>query len=312
MIIRELEKRDGPEVLKFLLSEFPEEEAILGTRPEGFADVLRRAFRWDARLVLGFLRLVGRPIIVFYIAEEDARVVGTTALSFQGPTGYLSMVVVDPAYRRRGFAQALLERSRSMSARLGKRYVALDVLAKNAPARALYERAGYRSLRVQSFLVHDDASAFPKLPPPPELRPFRPSDAKPLAEIARRANPAEVERVLPTDDRMIRGSRFASSVMAAETATWVVDRGQGPEAWIRAVVSRATEAGHLAAPIVGEGVAPDLALALVSTAGAWCANRGIRRLACQVPEENRRGRAALEGGGFHEAFQSYTLYRPVA
>lgn len=311
MRIRELEKRDAPRVFRFLKTEFPAEEAILGTRPEGFAEIVRRAFRWDARLILGFLRLIGRSAFYFFVVEEDGEVVATTILSYVGPTGYLAMVVVDPKYRRRGFAQALLERARATAKKDGKRFVALDVLATNSPARALYERAGYGPLRTQSFLAHDDAAVFDGARPPTSVRPFLPADAHALVEIVRRGNPPQVEQVLPTDERQVRGSRLANRVMASESAAWVVDRGRGPEAWIRAVVSQATEAGHLAAPIVGESVEPSVALELVRTAGAWCRARGVARLAAEIPHENQRGRAALEGGGFHEAFQSFTLYRPV-
>jgi len=310
--VRELRKPDATQALRFLASEFPQEEAILGTRPEGLDAIVRRVFRWDTRLILGLLRLAGRPVFNFFVVEEENRIVGTTILSFESRAGYLSMVVIDPGYRRRGFAQALLERSRTEVAKTRRPYVALDVLAENAPARALYERMGYRTLRVQSFLAHDDASRFPPGPPPSSIRAFRRSDARALVAIVRQDNPPEVENVLPRSEASFRGSSMGDAVMQATTAAWVVDRGRGVEAWIRAVVSPATEAGHLAAPVIGAGVEPELAAELVRTAGTWIAAHGSRRIAAQVPAENRRGRAALDGGGFHEAFQSYTLYRTVA
>jgi hypothetical protein len=161
-------------------------------------------------------------------------------------------------------------------------------------------------------MAHDDASSFPSAPPPPTIRPFHRRDTERIVEIVRRANPPEIGKVLPPSAASIRGSQLGDSVMQAETAAWVVDRGQGAEAWIRAVISPITEAGHLAAPILGENVEPALAAELVRTAGVWIAAHGSRRIASQVPEENRRGRAALDGGGFHEAFRSYTLYRTVA
>jgi len=311
MKVRELQRGDAPQVLRFLKTEFPAEEAILGTRPEGLEAIFRRVFRWDARLLIGSLRLFGRSPFHFFVVEEDGRIVATTILSFSGPTGYLSMVVVDPAYRRRGYAQTLLERARTTALRARRRYMALDVLVHNTPARTLYERVGYRPLRKTGFFAHDDASAFAGADPPVPIRPFRPSDAAAIVAVARAANPPEIEEVLPTEAATIRGSRLANRVLISETAAWVIDRGRGPEGWIRGVVSEATEAGHLASPVIGPSVEPELALALVRTAGAWCAGKGIRRLATEVPEANARGRAALEEGGFHEAFQTATLYRPA-
>ena len=98
-MIRDLRKVDAPRVLEFLQTQFPEEEALLGTRPEGFAKVVHRVFRWDAQLVIRLARLFGRPLFRFFVVEEDGRIVATTLLSFPERSGYVSMVVVDPAYR---------------------------------------------------------------------------------------------------------------------------------------------------------------------------------------------------------------------
>lgn len=313
MKIRELRASDAPRVLEFLTNYFPEEEALMGTRPEGFAKVVRRIFRLDSRLLLGFLRLVGRSIFNFYVIEEEGRIVATTLLTYPGPTGFISMVVVDPTCRRRGFAKALLEHARATSKRRGKSFVALDVLAKNAPAIALYERLGYRRLRTTSFEVHDAACHFADAPEPPSpmLRSFRKEDAAALVEIVRARNPPEVERVLPLQNDDIGGSRLAARTLQSEYAAWVIDRGHGAEAWIGASVSPAMDAAHVAAPIVGPTVEPSLAISLVRTAGTWCSARRSGRIMASATEENVGGRAALEGGGFHEALSAYTLYRPV-
>ncbi len=312
-MIREIRPADTPRVLEFLRNYFPEEEKILGTRPEGFAEIVRRVFRWDARLVTGFLRLVGRPIFRFFVVEADGRIVATTLLTFPPRAGYISMVAVDQGYRRRGLARMLLERARSATAARGRPYLALDVLAANAPARALYESLGYRPLRSASYLVHDDPRAFGRGPGPvPGLRPFRREDAPALAEIAQTSAPAEIEQVLPTSARDIAGSAWVARMLASESAAWVLDDGAGPVAWVAAVSSRATEAAHVSAPIIGPDVKEESAAALVRTAGAWCGGRGAPRLAATLPEENRRGRTALEEAGFHDVLPIWTLYRRVA
>ena len=312
MIVRDLRASDAPALLGFLRRFFPEEEALLGTRPAGFEKVVRRVFRWDVRLVLALLRAVGRPAFRFFVLEEDGRVVATTLLTFSAAAGYVSMVVVDPAYRRRGFARELLERAHRATRSRGKPYLALDVLAANEPARALYERIGYRRLRETGYYVHDTPSAL--LPAPqgvPGLRPFDPRDAEGLAAVARRVRPAEVERVLPTAARDLTGSAWVGRLLSSEVAAWVVDPGSGPKAWATASVSEATEAGHLGSPIVDPSVGPETAVGLVRTAAAWCASRGVPRLMAMVPEENGGGRAALEGAGFRRAIPVLTLYRPV-
>lgn len=313
MTVRDLRAVDTPSLLDFLKNEFPEEEALLGTRPDGFVKIARRVFRWDTRLLLGLLRLIGRPIFRFFVVEEGDRIVATTLLTFSQRSGYVSMVVVDPAHRRRGWARTLLERARATTRARGKPFIALDVLAANTPARTLYESLGYRPLRAASYLVHEQpASLLPGPTAVPGLRPFRRSDARPLAEIARRENPPEVEAVLPTTSRNLAGSAWVGAILGSELAAWVLDDGRGPVAWAAASVSAATEAAHLAAPVVAATVAPERARALVATAGAWCAVRRPPRVLTMLPAENLRGRAALEGAGFHDAIPLWTLYRPVA
>jgi ribosomal protein S18 acetylase RimI-like enzyme len=311
--IRDLRAADAPRVLEFLQHEFPEEEALLGTRPEGFSKIIRRVFRWDARIVLGLLRLVGRPVFRFFVVEEDRRIVATTLLSFSKRAGYVSMVAVDPAYRRRGFARRLLERAREATVARGKPYIALDVLAANAPARALYASLGYRPLRSAAYYVHDHPEALSLgRSAVPGLRPFQRSDAPRLVEVSREARPPEVEAVLPLTHQEISGSAWVGQILASEVAAWVIDNGSGPSAWVLASVSPATEAAHVSSPIVGPSVSPDVARALVETAGAWCAARKAPRLTAIVPTENLRGRAALEGAGFRDAIPIWTLYRSAA
>ncbi len=314
MRIRELRAADGPRVLEFVKLYFPEEEALLGTRPEGFEKMIRRIFRWDARLLLGLFRLVGRPVYNFYVVEQDGKIVATTILSYPGPTGYISLVSVDAMYRRRGYARALLEHARLAAQKHGKSFLALDVLAHNAPAIALYERLGYRRLRTSAFETVDSTRAFQEAPEPPSpsIRVYRPGDAASLLTIVRERNPPEVERVLPTREGHLNGSDLVARTMHAEVASWVIDRGRGAEAWVSANVSPLTEAAHLAAPIVGASVEPPLGVSLVRTAATWCAARRSGRIMASVTEENSRGRAALEGGGFHEALAAFTLYRPIA
>jgi ribosomal protein S18 acetylase RimI-like enzyme len=310
-MIRDLRKSDAPRVLALLKTQFPEEERIMGTRPEGFAEVVARAFRWDAQFFIGMARLFGRPVFRFFVFEEDGQLVATTLLSFPERSGYVSMVVVDPAYRRRGHAQALLERSRATAQSARRKYIALDVLAQNAPARALYERIGYQPLRETSFMVRESGASIAGATSS-HVRPFRKRDARPLVEVARRSTPTQVQEVLPLRESSLRAGGVANRILLSQSASWVVDRGRGPEAYVGAVSTRTTAAAHMTDPIVGEGVDAVDAAALVRTAVDWCSAHGAPKIVAQVPVDNVRGRAALQGGGFHDALALWTLYRPVA
>ena len=60
--------------------------------------------------------------------------------------GYINNVAVDPALRRRGTADALLDELERRCRALCLSFATLEVRAGNAPAIALYEKHGYRSV----------------------------------------------------------------------------------------------------------------------------------------------------------------------
>jgi ribosomal protein S18 acetylase RimI-like enzyme len=64
-------------------------------------------------------------------------------------TLYVDALAVAPDFRRRGVARALLAEAERAAARAGLSGVALDTGLHNAPARALYEGAGYREREIR-------------------------------------------------------------------------------------------------------------------------------------------------------------------
>lgn len=312
MRLREFRRRDAPRMFALLKSEFPEEEAILGMRADGFAEVVRRVYRLDLRLLLGLMNVFGRVPFRLYVIEEDGAIAGTTLLTFAARTGFLSTVVVAPEFRRRGFARRLVEASREATRRRRLPYVALNVLESNAPARALYDSCGYRTLRRQTFMVHDAPSSFPPASPPAGIRPFAKADAARLAEIASTSLPELAREVMPVRPGDLSSGSMADRLFAAESAAWVVDRGDGPLAHLGATTTPLTDAAHLTSPIVAENAEPALVAELVRVACGWLAPRAPSRIVASVTEENRRGHLALEEAGFHDALALLTLYRPSA
>jgi ribosomal protein S18 acetylase RimI-like enzyme len=314
-MIRDFRPSDTPVLIELLTTQFPEEEAILGSRPDMFLKVTRRAYRWDTRLVVGLARLFGKPIYRFLVMDEGGRVVATTLLSFPGPSVYISMVATSPPFRRRGFARALLTRAQELAAKLGRKYLVLDVLAANAPARALYEgQLGYRPLRETGFVVHDRPTDFgtERTSLPAGVRRYEKSDEAALLAIARAQTPEEVHRVLPRKTSGLASSGFEARIFSAETAAWVVDRGRGPEAGIGVSKNADMDAAHFTDPIVSPTADPALVAEMIRTAAAWCAGHRAVRMAGHVPAYNTAGRSALEQEGFHSALSVWTLYRAAA
>ena len=79
----------------------------------------------------------------FLVAEgEDGSVLGYAGLHVVLDEGYIDNVAVDPACRRQGIADALIDTFvRFGAARLA--FLTLEVRAGNAPAIALYEKHGF-------------------------------------------------------------------------------------------------------------------------------------------------------------------------
>jgi ribosomal protein S18 acetylase RimI-like enzyme len=313
-MIRDLRRADAPRVYQLLEQNFPEESALLGNRPEGIERIVRRVLRWDSRLVLGLLRLVGRPLFRMIVVEVDRELVASALITFPPRAAYVSNVVVDPAHRRRGYAKRMLEVARESGRRAGRKYLALDVLDANTPARLLYESLGFRPLRATADLVCEGPADLRTAADPHHraiIRPFARADVRPLVAIARRQAPTLVEAVLPIGEGAFLGSAMTARMLDSTDAAWVVDRGAGPEGYVAASVSRVSAAGHMAAPVLSETLDGSVGVALARTALDWCGAHRVPRVMSRIAEYNTWGRAALEGVGFRNAFSARTLYRPV-
>ena len=102
-------------------------------------------YREDAARVRGLLRVALRrsppwrwPRILRVFLRGHRQAVRHEADSL-----YVDGLAVLPEYRRRGVASTLLEHAASTAANNGLRSVSLDTAETNAPAVALYRRAGF-------------------------------------------------------------------------------------------------------------------------------------------------------------------------
>jgi [ribosomal protein S18]-alanine N-acetyltransferase len=79
-------------------------------------------------------------------ATEGRRLVGFIVSRLAADEAEILSIAVEPARRGRGLARALLDRNLRRLAGAGARAVFLEVDEGNAPARALYRRAGFREI----------------------------------------------------------------------------------------------------------------------------------------------------------------------
>jgi ribosomal-protein-alanine N-acetyltransferase len=82
----------------------------------------------------------------FYVALQGETVVGYAGFWLVLEEGHITKVTVAAPYRGRGFGQELMGHLLRKAQLLGAESVRLEVREGNWPARALYEKLGFRSV----------------------------------------------------------------------------------------------------------------------------------------------------------------------
>jgi ribosomal protein S18 acetylase RimI-like enzyme len=312
-MLRELRRSDIPQLFLLLERHFPEENALLGFDSKRFEGVVRRLFRPDYRFVMGFLKLVGRPVFRCFVIEIEGHLAAMAILTYNRRAGYVSSVMVDTPYRRKGYAREILTACSNGAQTVGRSFTVLDVLATNTPARALYDREGFRWLRTQMYMTREispSPTGTAEPTPAPPIRPVRKGDTDALMALATRTLPKEVGDVLPIEKSHFQSSGFVDRSLQSVSEGWVVDRGAGPEAYVRAAVSGLMAAGNLSAPLLAPELPGNEARALIGHALSWLAAHGAVRALTEVPSYASTAQELLAAEGFTKAFEILTLYRP--
>jgi len=122
---------------------------VLAAFPVAEGELLARRF---IRLTLGRIPPWRLPGLIRHLRASSA-------VSPQPPAGvlYVDALAVDPAWRRRGVARALLAEADRIAAVRNLRGVALDTGIENRAARALYQRSGFEQRGLRP--VPDERSA---------------------------------------------------------------------------------------------------------------------------------------------------------
>lgn len=88
---------------------------------------------------------------LFWLAEQDARVVGTAMAGYDGHRGWLYSVGVHPEARRAGVGARLVAEAERALVALGCSKINLQVLSGNAAAQGFWRSMGYGQDAVVSF-----------------------------------------------------------------------------------------------------------------------------------------------------------------
>lgn len=121
----------------------------------------RRGAGDDAAVFRRFLLDPGLPT-AFVAARDGHDVIGVGQVVFERGWAGVQCMATPDAHRRRGIASAVLNALAAQARRRNVAQMYLAVMAANAGAKALYERAGFRPAHEYSYFVDRDAGS----PPP--------------------------------------------------------------------------------------------------------------------------------------------------
>lgn len=136
--IRDFNKKDLARILEIGRASFVRDFEIAGFNEEGVKKKLR-----VYGLVKLVKRLVGKTFFRTYIGEIGNLVVGALFNHSIGESWYSDMLIVDPMYRRRGYARKLLSRACSDAMSLGAKKVIVSVNEDNIAAKNLCKSLGF-------------------------------------------------------------------------------------------------------------------------------------------------------------------------
>jgi ribosomal protein S18 acetylase RimI-like enzyme len=177
VLIRDFRKSDLDDLLRLLPVCNAEEFEASGFDPDHVRGMVNRWFGWGGRFLFGLLRLFGKRPLKFLAAETDGKLVGTTIVEDRGKWSSISVVMVDPDFRRRGIATRLMTRALEYVRQRGKVRAVLGVLSTNVPAMDMYVKLGFRAFENSICFVGETGSfVAPEDVDGVVIRPFRNDD----------------------------------------------------------------------------------------------------------------------------------------
>lgn len=89
-------------------------------------------------------RQIKMPNVLFLVAEEGSRVIGTVLATHDGRKGWINRLAVDAALRKRGIGARLVREAERRLEALGMDILACLIEDDNAVSMAVFEKLGYK------------------------------------------------------------------------------------------------------------------------------------------------------------------------
>jgi ribosomal protein S18 acetylase RimI-like enzyme len=195
VLIRDFRKSDIEDLLEVAEKSFAEEFEISGFDPDHIRKMADKAFSFWGKILLGFLKLLGKEPFKLFVAEADGRVVGTTLVNIKGKIGYIAAVMVHPIYRRKGIATKLMESGLNYVQKKRLSRAILHVVSKNTPAKGLYHKLGFKKFEnIVHLVANIDSLRKPQNVKGVLVRNFKKEDTEAVYDLIKRSeDPTHLE-----------------------------------------------------------------------------------------------------------------------
>lgn len=98
---------------------------------------------------------VTREDTMFLVCEEEQNIVGYIGMYLSFDEGDITNVAVAPAYRKRGYGEAIVSKAIELAKEKQLEMILLEVRVSNAPAISLYKKMGFEEIGIRkNFYEH--------------------------------------------------------------------------------------------------------------------------------------------------------------
>ena len=82
---------------------------------------------------------------LFFVLEEDSRIIGVVMGSYDGRRGWINHLAVDPEYQGRNIGQQIIEELESRFKKIGCEKINLLIEVSNKKVQGFYEKQGFKT-----------------------------------------------------------------------------------------------------------------------------------------------------------------------
>ncbi|HEV2519884.1 MAG TPA: hypothetical protein VGX00_04595 [Thermoplasmata archaeon] len=312
-MLRAVRPSDGPEVARLLAASIVRASDSDGWAPAQLERTIARLGRWDARAAMRVASGLGRPGPRSIVAEVDGRVRGVLVWTPGRQCAWVAALAVGPAGPDGDVAGGLLQLAHRQARKAGLAALLVpDACTEGGPeGPARWSGWGFAPVgEHERWRCELRASPGPPAAPGDgSVRPFRRRDTLRLIPAARAGRPAALEAFEPVVPSDLSVSPVVARALGSSTRAWVHEGPRGPDAFVRATVSRATPEAHLAV-IRDQAGSETGANRLLTVALAWCRERGART-AVAGAVSGTPAASLMAAAGFDLARRWTTWVRPV-